>query len=325
VSEADLEAYLAALLAAGLTTDTLHERVTAVRRLWSWRELLPEPDRLSKAPPWQGDDATTILGRRKRAGENRTPRIPPATMDRLLLWSLRFVDCFADDILAVRDEYVELAGRTFRERHRREAGHYGRSPAVFEKEVAALVERLRELGAGLPGKPGLDGGHVVDRQHLVRLLNAPTHRLKRPAVRRLLETSGLAVADAAYLHAPVRALLDRVPWRSRPISFAEAERLMMHLSTACFVVIAYLSGMRPGEALTLRRECVSHDAATGLRLLHGKKWKGAVDESGAKRVAGEDPAVGAAVRGRRRRGRPVRRLPTGRRGAQPLDRRRRVR
>ena len=66
--------------------------------------------------------------------------------------------------------------------------------------------------------------------------------------------------------------------------------MLLHLSTACFVVIAYLSGMRPGEALTLRRGCVGHDAVTGLWLLRGKKWKGAVDGSGAKRAEGEDRA-----------------------------------
>jgi hypothetical protein len=30
------------------------------------------------------------------------------------------------------------------------------------------------------------------------------------------------------------------------------------------VVIAYLSGQRPGETLNLRRGCIEHDAMTGL-------------------------------------------------------------
>jgi hypothetical protein len=55
-------------------------------------------------------------------------------------------------------------------------------------------------------------------------------------------------------------------------------------------VISYLSGMRPGETLTLRRGCVRQDPTAGLWLLHGRAWKGAVDERGSKRPEGEPRA-----------------------------------
>jgi hypothetical protein len=84
--------------------------------------------------------------------------------------------------------------------------------------------------------------------------------------------------------------VDDKPWRRQRIAYHEAEQLAQHLSTACYVVIAYLSGMRPGEALTLRRGCVGYDQATRLWLLRGRAWKGALDETGAKRPEGAERA-----------------------------------
>lgn len=81
--------------------------------------------------------------------------------------------------------------------------------------------------------------------------------------------------------------MDGQAWQQHPITFAEAEHLIRHLFTACFIVIAYLSGARPGEVLALRRGCVHHDAA-GVWLMQGRKWKGATDEEGDKKPQGEE-------------------------------------
>lgn len=290
VTQADLDAYLADLRSAGHSRDALKERITAVRRLWFWRDRLPAPDRLPQAPPWQGETATAIIGRAPRSAENRTPRIPAPVIDRLLLWSLRFVNDFAEDIIAVRDEYTELARRTFTARCLEDGAHRSRPPATFEREVAALLDRLATTTAALPGKQAAGGGLVLDRQHMGRLLNCPTHWLKRGPTRRLIAGSGLPVSQGAYLGGPVRGQIHGQPWRDRPITFFEAGPLLQHLLTAAFVLLSYLSGTRPGEALTLRRGCVQRDPVTGLWLLNGRKWKGAHDETGAKRPEGEQRA-----------------------------------
>jgi hypothetical protein len=289
VTHADLDAYLARLLAAGHSRDALRERITAVRRLWFWRDRLTSPDRLPQTPPWQGEDSTAILGRRVRAAENRTPRIGAEVMDRLLLWSLRFIEDFGDDLIAVRDEYVELASRSFSARLGGHGTEIDRPADAFKQEVADLLKQLKATGAALPGKPGPDG-LILDRQHLGRILNCPTHWLKRRPVQAMISDSGLPVADDAYLSARILGQLDGQPWRDRPITFFEAQPLLQHLFTAVFVTVSYLSGARPGEALTLRRGCVRHDPVTGLWLLHGRKWKGARDETGAKQPEGEERA-----------------------------------
>jgi hypothetical protein len=59
------------------------------------------------------------------------------------------------------------------------------------------------------------------------------------------------------------------------------------LLTAAAVVVGYLSGVRPGELLSLERDCVEHDQVTGLWLMHGKQWKGVVDDRGRKLPEGQ--------------------------------------
>jgi integrase len=84
------------------------------------------------------------------------------------------------------------------------------------------------------------------------------------------------------------------PWRTTPITYHHAEALARHLSTACAVVIGYLSGMRPGEVASLERGCLTHDTATGMLLLRGRHWKGVRTLTGAKLPHGEirdDPWV----------------------------------
>jgi hypothetical protein len=86
------------------------------------RGLLPEPNRLPEAPPWGGEGIRDILGRGRTYAENRTPRIHPNTMTRFLSWSLRFVEDFADDIIAAFDEYKDLSVRNPRRRRQKRKG-----------------------------------------------------------------------------------------------------------------------------------------------------------------------------------------------------------
>ncbi|GAA4638993.1 hypothetical protein GCM10023196_098870 [Actinoallomurus vinaceus] len=60
---------------------------------------------------------------------------------------------------------------------------------------------------------------------------------------------------------------------------------MRHLGTACFIVIAYLTGMRPGEVLGLRSGCCpdpepGEDGLTPRHLIHGHVYKTARDDDG---------------------------------------------
>jgi len=166
-----------------------------------------------------------------------------------------------------------------------------------QPELCAYLDRLYATGGALPGRRRGDGIPGVDWAHLTRHFSASDRAVERvPQLRHLIDRSGLPVADAAYLETPITAQVDGVPWRTRPISYHEAPQLAALLRTACFIVIAYLSGMRTGEALNLERGCVSHDPTTGLWLIEGRRFKGARDEQGSKIPEGEqrrDPWVAA--------------------------------
>ena len=56
----------------------------------------------------------------------------------------------------------------------------------------------------------------------------------------------LGVSDASYLCTPVRAALDGQPWLPA-FTFAGMPQMSRLLQAACYVVIAYLSGMRDSE------------------------------------------------------------------------------
>lgn len=64
-------------------------------------------------------------------------------------------------------------------------------------------------------------------------------------------------------------------------------RLARLLSTASFVMIAYLSGARPGEVFNLERGCVSYDATTNIWAMREHTWKGAAGKNGQNLPQGE--------------------------------------
>jgi hypothetical protein len=106
--------------------------------------------------------------------------------------------------------------------------------------------------------------------------------------RAYVDASGLPLENGHRLEAPVSAVLDGRPWLSERIRYTEIAAHARRLSTACFVVVAYLSGMRPGEVLTTGRGCVSYNSGTQMWLLNGVTWKSAKDADGNKIPEGEE-------------------------------------
>jgi hypothetical protein len=253
--------------------------LTELRRLWVFRHLLPPRLRLPEPLPWAGEDTRDLLGAQPAQVENRTPRIGQPVLGPLLTWAIRFVTDLADDITTAYHQWVALSTNQPQVHNR---------PAAVEQRLADLVKLLTEHGLGIPGHLRPDGTRQAHFTHLARLLGCHPDLLRRR--KQQVTDAGLPVDDDAYLPCPVTACTDGVPWRTRPVVFAEAPTLARHLSTACFIVIAYLSGMRPGEVLSLRRGAARHDRVTGLWLLDGWHWKGVTDPDGGKLAAGEQRA-----------------------------------
>ena len=295
ITESVLDDYLIHVGEQSIALDVKFRRIYEVRRLWGYRSILPERMRLPELPPWGGDPARELFGKAKRFRENRTRRIAEATMQSLLHWALRFVEDFADDILAAHAEYRRLKSRTPEGRRARGPVPFRPTKGDVEQRMRVYLDGLRETDGSLPGKVSADGTVHIDGRHVGMILefSFTPNTFKSPAGKLLL-TSGLPIADNAYLDMPITAELDGQPWHDGPITYQGARLLAQHLSTACMIVIAYLSGARPGEVLNLRRGCIEHDSTADMWLMSGVFFKNAVDADGNKLPAGaqrRDPWV----------------------------------
>jgi hypothetical protein len=155
------------------------------------------------------------------------------------------------------------------------------------RDITALIRRLRAESRGLPGRRNASGDLELDYPHLARLLDSATQGIETSPHRHLLHDSGLPIVEGAHLHHRVKGLLDGRPWLPH-IDFHEVDDLVQTLLGACFIVIAYLSGARPGAVLSLRRSCIEYDTDTKLWLMHGRKWKGAKDAGGMEIPEGQE-------------------------------------
>ncbi len=251
--------------------------------------MLPEHLRLPQAPPWGDDRPSDLIGGATRPRENLTPRIAPDTMETLLMWCLRFVEDFADDIITGYHEYLHLWSRS-PSAHDSARGYTKEHTSTRQAESAlrSWLDRLDKAGEGLPSKPGPDGQQRVDWPHLCRLFNLDDYAFRpgRP-LWRIVDGARLPLSGPALLDTPITGRLHDRPWRTTRIRYYEAAELARVLSTAAMIVIAYLTGMRTGEVLNLERGCAGHDPVTGLWSVTGKHWKSARDKNGNKIPDGE--------------------------------------
>lgn len=292
VSLDDLDEYLAAVKDSGLTRDLQQDRLTAVLKIWAYRSLLDPDDRLPEAPPWHGERLHHLVEGR-RSAELTTPRISPPVMNALLRWALRFIEDLAADITAAIREDQRLADRT-RPGQGRE-GRYRRQIGDIGTDLHGLVRAFSRLNIPLPGVRSTTTGEIdYHYGFLARLIDADVRSLHTPASQAVLRDCGLPIREGTPLLLVPSGLIDGQRWRDDPIDESQTRPLARHLMAACFIVIAYLSGMRPGEVLSLERGCLHRDPDSGLLLMTGRHWKGVRDDAGELLPEGEirrDPWV----------------------------------
>ncbi|MEV5906334.1 hypothetical protein [Streptomyces sp. NPDC052127] len=196
-------------------------------------------------------------------------------MGPLLTWALRWVDDFAADVLAAGAERAAVDSRP-------PAGSH--APTV----LAALLDTFRARRAPLPTAPaslglGSAGCRVPNASYLARLLGYRRSHLTGRVEKELIEQAAaeLGLADDSYLDHIPQAVLDGTPWLAR-ISYYEVPRLQQLLQVACWITVAYLSGMRDSEIKHLRRGCVTVQRDPTGRVyrhrVHSLAFKGEVPE-----------------------------------------------
>ncbi|MFH8583259.1 integrase [Streptomyces celluloflavus] len=263
VTDANLDRFRTHILALTTSRDRKGQLLSAVRTLWEYRAHLPTECHLTTANPWNGASGPSLAGVQARSRENKTPRIASETMEALLAWSLHMLEDIGPDILAARDELALLEARISPAQTR-----YLQLSA--KKRVKQFLADAADTGTSLPGHRSADGSRKVNEAHLARLAGVSGITA---ASRRAIADAGLPISDDTYL-GTITGRIDGRPWRDRPITVTELPTLILCLSAACFAIVCYLSGMRPGEALNLRHGCRQEDPVTGQLLVDGRHGKG---------------------------------------------------
>jgi integrase len=185
-------------------------------------------------------------------------------MESLLAWALHLVEDAGPDIRDAWQEYSSIRSGTHPVQAR-----YAHLPARLRLE--SYLADLRRDGGTLPGEYR-DGKPEPNITHLSRLLSCHHSRIAETEQRHeTISRSGIPL-DLPRAGA-ITGRIAGQPWRTEPIPCRQAPVLLGHLATACFVVVCYLSGMRPGEVLNLQRGCATVHPATGELMINGRPGK----------------------------------------------------
>lgn len=271
LTAADLAAYsshLDSVLGRGASREVAE---VAVRLFWRYRTVLPT-DGLSVDPL----DADGWGNSTRRRAENTTLRIPEDVMGPLLAWCLRFVDDFAPDIIAARAHW---------QKHRHAPRRSRLPAAAVQEQLHATLECYLSSGRPLPGHAG-----KVNLAALAAEIGCSDSALYLPQngtkIAAVAARTGITVSPPVPI--PITGQLDGQPWLPH-IGTSTSDPngtvpLAILLQAACYITIAYLSGMRDSEIKHLRRNCVrTHRDSTG----HPYRWtitslafKGETDPAG---------------------------------------------
>jgi integrase len=260
VTQPVLDAYLAHCRGEGLLATSVRHRLQVISRLHLAAQAVVT-DALA-INPWNGRSPTRVIGvEPTRKHENETPRIPPNVIGPLVQAALFYIRTAAKDIISARAELTELEASV--------EDIHGLSLNRLEHYLHGLADE----GRGVP---------VVDE------VGRQVHLAGAPAYTYVMRKSGAGrgVAGGVYDERIDRALellgpepggMDTpiaphprtgLPWRDRfsPAAVHHEERL---LRTACYILIAYLSGMRDSEVKELRDGChFTERSADGVVVRH---------------------------------------------------------
>ncbi|MET8101509.1 hypothetical protein ABZV29_34435 [Streptomyces sp. NPDC005236] len=247
--------------------------VTTMKQLAAHRAFL-HSDGLD-VHPWPGRTAAAVVGKEPRPDENSTDRIPEEIMAPLLRAAVFYITIASRDIRAARAEIQAL----------QEAGRLRPYSMGGAKEAAftSFIAKRRAAGRGLPAlpleavsrRPGAEVvGGVVQSPNitLIELMIGGyariDHLVARAAAELGFEEGGLDTPMSPWPESGR-------PWRPR-LDPTTVNRETEYLRTACWIVIAYLSGLRDDEVRLLGRECAFTETGDGPRIrykLRGRVYK----------------------------------------------------
>ncbi|MEU4949836.1 hypothetical protein ACFYN3_25260 [Streptomyces lavendulae] len=232
--------YLLARLPAKHQT-RVHGR-SAVRLLYRWRSQLRADQLLFDPRHVEGWSESKRRGR-----ENDTNRVPEEVMGPLYVWALRFIDVFAPDILTASAHWQRPVQRR----------PHSPGDRTVKTRLTRVLDTYLEQRKPLPATRF----GALHLEALAAEANCATSSVEHrywDLVEQAVSAVGLD--EGTPVDVPVRGQLDGRPWAERIYVtkglHTEVRHLLRMLQTACYIVIAYLSGMRDSEVKHLRRGCV---------------------------------------------------------------------
>jgi hypothetical protein len=273
VDQALVDSYHAALASAPQRQPAqIAHLLEVICDLHQYREHMPSGG--LELLPWKGRSPYGVAGYRPCPGENKTPRLPEAVISPLLKWALKYVTVFSFDILAARAELEALLQRQ-KQLIAEDTPFSGAVRRQRQRErLIAYIRKLRASCRGVPvwttpyhGMLPTDAATGVPRPQV----NAPlihmwigvearresaAHvmaRAMRPLVSNAMEVLGTEIGgmDTAVSNDPDTGK----PWRQRFDTLTLCAEECM-LQAACYVVCAYLTGMRDSEVQAMRAGCL---------------------------------------------------------------------
>jgi hypothetical protein len=263
--------------------------------LHAFRAHLPNAALLIE--PWPGRASSQVAGNRYTAEENRTPRMPEAVIAPLLAWSLKYVTLFAQDIFAAREELLRLEERQMALAAADAAFSPDERRACRRDRLVDYLEDRRRQGRGVPIWTTAPNG-ILRRDPATGTVTPPVNWLllhqcagidvrAEPRAHLQLTTGAPGLVTAAIdaigietggMNTPITVDPDLArPWRVRfdAKTLAHEERM---LQAACYVVCAYLTGMRDCEVQAMRAGCLSlsrsADGVIERHRVHSVAYKG---------------------------------------------------
>ncbi|NGY65084.1 hypothetical protein G7043_39845 [Lentzea sp. NEAU-D13] len=280
----DLADYHRHLLTLPNASASEHAR-RVVRLFWRYRTGLADP--LSIDP-----HQVESWSRPKRPAENTTDRIPEPVLWPLLGWALRFVDEFAPDILDAHQRWLDYRSR-FRN------GKRGHNPGAAAQLQSYLDDHVH-AGYPLPGYQGRPNLQFIAAEVGI----SHTGLIRRHSVTVNATAALVGVTEYTWLGTAIRGRLDGAPWINDIAVNHPAQsvrKLARLLQVSCWVVIAFLSGMRDSEVKHLRRGCVTVARDAEGRpywwKLTSRAFKGETDAAGTEAtwIVGHPAARAVAV------------------------------